>query len=282
MSDSVRDEVRRVGPPSTRVQPSPGGSARYVYGIVPADAVEAVDAVELGDVGLDGSRVYVVVQGRIGALVHDRPAEPYDSGNGDAAAQWVLAHHRVVQLAMARWRSVLPMTFNTIVAPSAEKTADENLLAWLEAEHDSLRERVDHLAGKAEYGLQVSYLPAVILRRVAEEVPEVRRLEEEAKTKTSGLAYLSRLEMERVLRREMERRVRGLFETVYERARSCADRVNVEKVRSDTSDLRMAVNLTCLVALERYPELKALADEVAGYEGHTVRLVGPLPPYSFC
>jgi hypothetical protein len=246
---------------------------------VPADAGEAVD---LGGVGLDGSRVYVVLRRRIGALVHDCPAEPYDSGSDAVVAQWVLAHDRVMQLAMARWRSVLPMTFNTIVAPSAEKTAEENLLAWLDAEHDSLRMRVDHLEGKAEYGLQVSYAPAVILRQVAEEVPEVRRLEEEAKATTGGLAYLYRQELERLLRRETERRVRELFTAVYERARSCADRVNAEKVKNDTSDLRMAVNLSCLVALERYPELKALADEVAGHEGHTVRLVGPLPPYSFC
>lgn len=279
MSDPARDEVRRLGPASTRVRAFSGGSARYVYGIVPADAGEAVD---LGGVGLDGSRVYVVVRRRIGALVHDCPAEPYDSGGDAVVAQWVLAHDRVMQLAMARWRSVLPMTFNTIVAPSVEKTADENLLAWLEAEHDSLRERVDNLEGKAEYGLQVSYAPAVILRQVAEEVPEVRRLEEEAQATTSGLAYLYRQELERLLRRETERRVRELFTAVYERARSCADRVNVEKVKSDTSDPRMAVNLSCLIALERYPELKALADEVAGHEGHTVRLVGPLPPYSFC
>lgn len=279
MSASARDEVRRMGPASTRVQAFSGGAARYVYGIVPADAGEAVD---LGGVGLDGSRVYVVVRRRIGALVHDCPAEPYDSGGDAVVAQWVLAHNRVMQLAMARWRSVLPMTFNTIVAPSVEKTADENLLAWLEVEHDSLRKRVDHLEGKAEYGLQISYAPAVILRQVAEEVPEVRRLEEEAQATTSGLAYLYRQELERLLRREMERRVRALFTAVYERARSCTDRVNVEKVKNDTSDLRMAVNLSCLVAFERYPELKALADEVAGYEGHTVRLVGPLPPYSFC
>jgi hypothetical protein len=58
--------------------------------------------------------------------------------------------------------------------------------------------------------------------------------------------------------------------------------VRVEKNKNDGSNLRMVVNLNCLVALERYPELKALADEVAGYSGHTVRLVGPLPPYSFC
>ncbi len=279
MTDTARYEVRRVGPASTRGRAFSGGSARYVYGIVPADAGEAVD---LGGVGLDGSRVYVVVRRRIGALVHDCPAEPYDSGGDAVVAQWVLAHNRVMQLAMARWCSVLPMTFNTIVAPSAEKTADENLLAWLEAEHDSLRERVDNLEGKAEFGLQVSYAPAVILRQVAEEVPEVRRLEEEAKAKTSGLAYLCRLEMERVLKREMEQRVRELFTTVYERARACSDRVTVEKVKNDGSDLRMAANLSCLVALDRYRELEALADEIAGHEGQTVRLVGPLPPYSFC
>lgn len=255
------------------------GAARYVYGIVPAGTADVAD---LGEIGLDGSRVHMVVQGRIGALVHDCPPRPYDSGAEAVAAERVLAHHGVLQLAMSRWGSVLPMAFNTIVAPSAEMTADENLLAWLETAHDSLRARVDDLEGKAEFGLQVSCEPAVILRRVADEVPEIRRLEEAAKTQSSGLAYLQRQEMERVLRCEMEQRIRELFTTVYERARACSDRINVEKLKHDGSDVRMAVNLSCLVALDRYPELNALADEIAGHEGQTVRLVGPLPPYSFC
>ena len=246
---------------------------------MPCDAGEAAD---LGGVGLDGARVYVVVWGRVGALVHDCLAEPYDSGDDAVAATLVLAHHEVLQLAMTRWRAVLPVALNTIIAPSAEKTADENLLAWLEAEHDRLRERLDDVQGKAEYGLQVSYAPSVLLRKVAGELPEVQRLEAEAKAKPAGIAYLYREQMERVLRRETERRAQELFTAVYERARACAERVRVEKNKNDGSDLRMAVNLSCLVALERYPELKALADEVAGYEGHAVRLVGPLPPYSFC
>lgn len=279
MSGSTRDDAGPAERALSEDQQPLEGVARYVYGIVPADAMDVAD---LGEIGLDGCRVHIVVQGRIGALVHDCPPRPYDSGSEAAVAEWVLAHHRALQLAMSRWGSVLPMTFNTIVAPSEGRTADENVLDWLETEHGSLRSRVDALAGKAEFGLQVSYAPAVILRRVAEEVPEIRRLEEEAKTKSAGLAYLSRQEMERVLRREMEQRVRELFTTVYERARACSDRINVEKLKNDGSDMRMAANLSCLVALDRYPELKALADEIAAHEGQTVRLVGPLPPYSFC
>ena len=271
--DAVPDEgeLREGGP-------SAGAAARYVYGIVPADDTDRAD---LGDIGLDDSRVRVVVEGQVGALVHDCQPEPYDGGES-VAAEWVLAHHRVLQLAMARWGCVLPMTFNTIVAPSEAKTADENLLDWLEAENGSLRSRVDALVGKAEFGLQVSYVPAIILRRLAAEIPEIRRLEEEAKTKSAGLAYFTRQEMERALRRAMEEYVRDLFTSVYERARACSDRVTVEKVKHDGSDARMAVNLSCLVALDRYPELAAVADEVAGHEGQSSRLVGPLPPYSFC
>ena len=279
MSDPRPDEGTR-GKRGRGIEPAPSGaSARYVYGIVPCETGEAAD---LGCVGLEGARVYVVVWRRIGALVHDCLAEPYDSGNDAVAATWVLAHHEVLQLAMTRWRAVLPVPLNTIIAPSAEKSAHENLLAWLEVEHDRLRERLDDVQGKAEYGLQVSYTPAALLRKIAGELPEVQRLQAEGEAKPSGIAYLYREQLERLLRRETERRVRELFTAVYERARACAERVQVEKNKNDGSDLRMAVNLSCLVALERYPELKALADEIAGHEGHAVRLVGPLPPYSFC
>ncbi len=255
------------------------GPARYVYGIVPADPGQAPD---FACVGLDGSRVYIVAQDRIGALVHDCPAEPYRSDDADIAAGWVLAHHRVAQLALVSWGSILPMTFNTIVAPSEYRTSDENLVAWLEAEHDRLQDRLDLLRGRAEFSLQVSFAPAVVFRKIAEEVPEIRQLEERTRARSGGLAYLYAQELERLLRREAERRTGQFFTMLYERVRSCAERVQIEKGRKDDSGLSMAANLSCLVALERYPGFKALADEIALLDGYTVRLVGPLPAYSFC
>ena len=279
MSDAAADESTAAVAVLDDMPAPTNRSARYVYGIVPVDSGAAAD---LGAIGLEGARVHVAAWRRVGALVHDCPTEPYVSSDDAIAATWVLAHHEVLQLAMARWRAVLPVALNTIIEPSPDKTADENLLAWLEAEHDRLREGLDTVQGKAEYGLQISYAPSVVLLNVAEELPEIRRLEEEAKVKPAAVAYLYRAEMERALQRETERRVQQLFTSVFERACACAERVRVEKNKNDGSNLRMVVNLNCLVALERYPELKALADEVAGYSGHTVRLVGPLPPYSFC
>ena len=156
------------------------------------------------------------------------------------------------------------------------------MLDWLAEERDSLSARVAAVTGRAEFGLQVSYDPAVVLRQITEEDPEVRRLEAAIRTQTAGLAYLSRQELERVLRRQMEQHARDLFKSVYERARTCAEKVAVEKLKHDGAELRMAANLSCLVATDRISELKALADEMAVRAGQTVRLVGPLPPYSFC
>lgn len=259
--------------------PAGDALACYVYAVVPAEAAGLEDFHPLG---LDGCPVRVVVQGRIGALVHDCSARPYESGGEAAEASWVLAHHAVLQLAMATCGSVLPMTFNTIVAATDEKTADENLRDWLADEHGSLESRVDAMAGKAEFGLQVSYTPAAILRRVTDEVPEVKRLEGEARTASAGRAYLTRQQLERVVRRELEQRVADLFTAIYEGARACSVSVTVEKVKHADTDERMVANLSCLVARDRYPEIEALADDLGREEGQSARLVGPLPPYSFC
>ena len=266
----------------TGTRPSEDGRqsvARYVYGIVPADETDRND---LGDIGLDGSRVRVVTQGRVSALVHDCAAQPYDGGGESVAAARVLAQHEVLLLAMRRWGVVLPMTFNTIVAPSDGRSADDSLLHWLADENVSLRARVDALVGKVEFGLQVFYVPAAFLRRIAEESAEVRRLEEEAKTKSAGLAYFTRQEINKVLRKELDEGIRDLVTTVYTGARACSDRVTIEKVKRGTDELMMAVNLSCLVALVRADDLQAFAVEMSGRDGLTVRLVGPLPPYSFC
>jgi len=44
----------------------------------------------------------------------------------------------------------------------------------------------------------------------------------------------------------------------------------------------MLLNLSCLVSRERFPGLAAELDRISGAGGYAVRLVGPLPPYSFC
>jgi len=253
----------------------------------------------LGEVGIDDSVVYTVVQNDLCALIHDCPAQPYQSGDGEVTSAWVLAHHRVVEAAWERWGTVLPLAFNTIFRPGDKtglneaypatqgkkaklSSAQENLVAWLEREYPSLKRKLEALVGKAEYGVQVFWEPLAVARKIVETVPEFRKLEEEIESSPRGLAYMYRQKLERLLRKEMEARAAEEFKDLYSGLSCCVDHIHVEKTKVGGDGRQMLMNLSCLVSTERYSHLEAALEKISDREGFFLRLVGPLPTYSFC
>ncbi|MBI2866086.1 MAG: GvpL/GvpF family gas vesicle protein, partial [Chloroflexi bacterium] len=68
-----------------------GRSACYVYCVALVD-----QGANLGAIGIEGQEVSPVLYQRLGALVHDGPALPYQTHDQEVAQRWVLAHHQVV------------------------------------------------------------------------------------------------------------------------------------------------------------------------------------------
>ena len=253
---------------------SPEG--RYIYCVVRTD-----EEVCLGPIGVEEHDVYGVTRDGLCALVHDCPERPYKSGDGEDAASWVMAHHRVVNTAWRRWRAVLPIAFNTVISAGGD-CAEVNLKAWLKREHSSLAGRLDSLSGKAEYGVQAFWDPAVIAGKVAGDSPEIRGIEERARHGPRGTTYLYRQKLGRALRDAMETRAAETFKELHAGLAACVDNTRVEKSGQAEEGRQMLMNLTCLVSLESYHRLSTELDRIGEREGFFVRLVGPLPPYSFC
>ncbi|MFH1560608.1 MAG: GvpL/GvpF family gas vesicle protein [Chloroflexota bacterium] len=249
----------------------------YVYCIVPA-----CEDVGLGAIGIEDSNIDTVMYNDLCALVHHCPAEPYHSNDAEAIAIWVLAHHQVVNAAWKRWGAVLPLTFNTIIKAEHENSANENLLAWLEVEYESLKAKLDGLREKAEYGVQVFWDTTRIARQVSAASPEIKNLEEQVSTMPRGLAYMYRQKLEVLLKREMEARAMEGFQELYDDISQWVENIHVEKTKRNEEGPHMLINLSCLVSVERCRDLEAALDKVNDMEGLSVRLAGPLPPYSFC
>lgn len=248
----------------------------YVYCVT-----RASEEVSLGAIGIDGREVYTVVHNDLCALVHRCPAQPYQSDDSDIATAWVLAHHRVVDAAWQRWGTVLPLTFNTIIA-AGDRSAEENLVAWLETECESLKSRLDALTGKAEYGVQVFWDPSIVARKIAEASPDIRKLEKEIQAKPRGVAYMYRQKLEAMLKNEMETAAAKESRELYDRLSRRVNNIHVEKAKKAEEGRQMLMNLSCLVSVEKYGDLEAELDEVRSREGFFVRVAGPFPPYSFC
>jgi hypothetical protein len=141
----------RVAPPdegeaTTKVE------GRYLYCV--ADSGEKVS---LGPIGMNGEEVYTVPYKDICAVVHDCPAEPYQSADAEVVKAWVIAHQRLVDKAWEKWGTVLPLGFDTIIRDQAGSDPPESVENWLAADYESLKRKMEAVRGKAEYGVQVSW-----------------------------------------------------------------------------------------------------------------------------
>ena len=249
----------------------------YVYCVVRPEGEFSLEAT-----GIEGQQVHTVVRDGLSAVVHLCPPRPYQSDDPEAVAALVMAHHQVVEAAWRQWGTVLPLRFNTILKADGQRTARENLASWLETGSDWLKAKLEQFEGKAEYGIQVLRDTEHLSRQVAQSSLEVKRLEEEIAGKPRGVAYMYRQKLEAVLRMGIETRVAEEYQACYAGISRWADSIQVEKLKPSTGCLQMVANLSCLVSAERYPGLAEELGRIGATEGFSIRLVGPMPPYSFC
>lgn len=246
--------------------------ARYVYCVVLGE----IDNWQLP--GLDGRPVRAVCAAGLTALVHDCPAEPYQSEDERVKA-WVLAHSDVVDAAWERTGTVLPMSFDRIVRPGEGVDADEQVRRWLTAEADGFRATLERLRGKVELGVQLLWEPRLVTEVVARSDAEIVALQAEMVGKSKGAAYFYQQKIERALRRALEARAEEDYRSCFRRIAALFPEVCVNELKK-LPDRQMVLNLSVLASRERVTELGELLAALQT-EGVDVRFTGPWPPYSF-
>ncbi|MBI4304268.1 MAG: GvpL/GvpF family gas vesicle protein [Chloroflexi bacterium] len=270
-------EGNKSVPGIPKVVPATGDSGRYIYGIA-----DGCWTMELGHIGIEGNQVRTVPYQDICAVVHNCPSEPYESSDGGMVKTWVKAHQRVLDEAKARFGTVIPLGFDTIIRPQNNAThPDQVVRDWLKEDYDRLRRVIEKIKGRDEYGVQIFYDPKVISRQVSERSEEVRQVEEEMATKSPGMAYMYKQKLERAVKSEMDTLADEWFTDFYWRIGRHSDDVVVEKTRKVSRERVMLLNLSCLVAKEKVESLGEELEEISNVEGFAVHFSGPWPPYSF-
>ena len=242
---------------------------------------EAGERVSLGEIGIEGNEVYTIPYNDVCAVVHTCPAEPYKSDDQEVVKAWVLTHQKVVDVAWEKWGTVLPLGFDNIITAKGGSDAEQNLKNWLKEDYENLKKKMEKVRGKAEYGVQVFWDLKLIAQNLTETNPEIKKLDEEIRSKSRGLAYMYRQKLETLLKKEMEVKADECFKDFYGRIKKHVDDIRVEKTKKAEQGLQMIMNLSCLVYMDKYTELGEELDEINKMEGFSVRFTGPWPPYSF-
>jgi len=239
------------------------------------------EELDFGNIGIDDNRVYTVGYKDLLAVVHDCPAVAYDSKDKEMVKKWIMAHQRVVEESLERFGTVLPFSFDTIIQEKVDISSQENAIRWLESDYQKLKEKMDKVRGKAEYGIQIFWDPKIIADKIIQDVPEIKKIDDEMKSKSKGTAYLYEEKLKKLTKKEVEKQADNYFKEFYGQIRSEVDDVKIDKTKKTDNNLQMITNLSCLVVKERVNELGEVLDNIQSKEGFAVRFTGPWPPYSF-
>lgn len=228
----------------------------YVHGVTEAGARAAIE----------GAGARAVAHGGLAAIVTDSA--------GTTRAAELMRRHWAVLEAVAANATVVPVQFGTAMA------SDDAVAAELLARRrDDLLAQLATLDGKVQLSVKGTYDEAGLLRSVVEGSPAIARLREQLRGLPEEAGRYERIRLGELVAAGVEqireRDARVLHEQLEPHA--------VAASREPAGGLQTAVNSAFLVERARTADFARAVDAAAaGLEGRIeLRLLGPLPPYSF-
>ena len=240
------------------------GSAKYVYGVVPADSRARAKGS-----GIGGKSLRLVKSGGLAAITSDVPEGPLEAGRDE-----LMAHSQVLEETLGRTRAVLPMRFG-VVMPSDDSVRRE----LLDAFRPDLEAQLDEMAGKIEMNVKGLYDEAAVLKEVVAENREVAALRDAVSSAPPDAAYPERIRLGELVAESLNAKREADEHAVLARLAPHAIALDVNPPIHE----RMAVNAAFLLdrddTAEFDDELERIAEENHPRIGF--KLTGPLPPHSF-
>ncbi len=243
-----------------------GDSLMHLYGIL-----AAAESRDLGPLGREGQRIRVVALGGLGIALREGPAQALDGLGQERLLPLLVAQQSVLEDLM-QLGCVIPLRFGTSVA------SEDEVLALLAAGHGTFTEALQRMRGFAEYEI-AAYWPdmAGVFARLAA-LPEVSRLREEICNGPVTIAAKRRFGAMIGARLNQDRE--ELAGKLMEALAVLGPRLRVHPVLDDAQVLTASV----LVPRAAAGTISNLVRDLAiDWEGQVdFRLIGPLPPHSFC
>ncbi len=250
--------------------------ARYLYCI--ADGGRKVD---FGEIGIESNMVYTIPYKDLCAVVHNCPSEPYKSEDNERVKSWIITHENVIETAWPKFGTVLPFGFDTILSGDGDVNAKKNIKEWLKEDYKRLRQKLDKFRGKAEFGVQIFWIPEKIAEHLPERNKEIEKLKSEINAKSGGFAYMYRQKLEILVRKQMEMEAKKYFTDFYKQIKRNVDEIKVEKTKKSDEGRQMLMNLSCLLLNDKNKFLGEELEKIDKRKEFFVRFTGPWPPYSF-
>jgi hypothetical protein len=248
--------------PTATATTSPEG--KYVYCII-----ESPEQRSFGPMGIGGrgDEVYTVHHQGLAAVVSNTPLVVYDPTREN-----VFAHEQVNETVMREF-TVLPMAFGALFR------TEDDIIELMRGTEDALRDVLNKMAGKVEYGLKVNWDRERVIAEIEQENEEIRNLKEQITSRATGSTYFARMQLGRLVEQALSEQSDAYVREVYAALRDTAVASRANKPIGD----KMIMNAAFLVERERETEFDQKVKEIAAkYEGKlSFKYTGPWPPYNF-
>src|SRR6266850_3008763 len=252
----------RDGEPAFRTETV--GEGRYVYGIIAGR-----DSLTFGKMGLggQGEMVYAVNHGDISAVVSRTNVFIFDPTRENA-----LAHEHVIESVM-KSHTIIPMSFGTVFR------TDDDIKEVLRSIYPSLKDVLEQMSGKVEFGLKVTWDRDQIVEELKRQDEEIHRFHLEITKKHLQSTYLARMQLGRMIDKALVETSSQYVRDIYEALRS----VCVASRDNKPIGEKMIMNAAFLIERQRETEFDAAVNRVAKRFGNRLnfRYTGPWPPYNF-
>jgi len=198
---------------------------------------------------------------------------------------WVAAettkHERIVEAVM-RDRCVVPFRFGTLFH------TDENLMMQLRTDAAPFQTLLEHLEGKAEWGVKAYCNTQALEHRIRAHDGPVSDLNEAIRLAPPGRAFLLTKKREDLVRATLARRVDHYAEQVVDALQAVSVQMRMNKILPPGTTGRCDIMILNTALLVANHEVRTIVDtaktlnERYADQSIVVECRGPWPPYNFC
>ena len=265
MAGETVESAAQAAPAQTAAQAAPAEGI-YVYCVVELSEPRTFGAMGIGG---RGDEVYTIHHKDLAAVVSRTPLMVYDPTRENA-----LAHEHVNEVVMIdNGFTPVPMSFGTVF-----KT-ENDIVEFLKDTYDALRDVLQKMQGKLEFGLKITWNREEVLAELERENEDIRRLKSEIVNNQHSSTYFARMQLGRLVEQALLERSESYVREIYDELRDAAIASRSNKVIGD----RMIMNAAFLVERSKADAFdKKVQDIGRRYEGKLkFNYTGPWPPYNF-
>jgi Gas vesicle synthesis protein GvpL/GvpF len=253
------------------ISTTPDASNKSTSGVYVYCIIECAEPRGFGKIGIGGrgDEVYTVHYRDLAAVVSRANLQVYDPTRENA-----LTHEHVNEVVMIdNGFTPVPMSFGTLF-----KT-EEDTIEFLKDTYDALRDVLQKMKDKLEFGLKVNWDRDNVLAEIEKENEELRRLKAEIESNQQTSTYFARMQLGRLVEQALADKSDAYVREIYDHLRDAAIASRHNKVIGD----KMIMNAAFLVPREKASFFDEKVREInARYEGKlTFKETGPWPPYNF-